>query len=85
MTLSLADAIFWIAVVACGVAQIGILRATVAARPAAPTAAPAHRPATRLEEALWVVLPVIALAGVLYLTWQALHPAGAAAVAGSVV
>jgi hypothetical protein len=74
MTPFLADAIFWIAAVACTVAQIGILRATVAKRPA-PTA---HRPATRAEELAWAVLPVIALAVVLGLTWRALHPAPSA-------
>ena len=78
MTLTLADAIFWIAVVACAVAQSGILRATAAAsaaRAAAPThAAPTHRAATRAEEALWIALPVLALTATLFLTWRALHP-----------
>ena len=77
MTPFLADAIFWVAAVACVVAQIGILRATAAARSAARTAraaTPAHRPATRVEEALWAGLPVIGLAAVLVLTWRALHP-----------
>jgi heme/copper-type cytochrome/quinol oxidase subunit 2 len=75
MTPFLADAIFWIAVVACFVAQIGILRATRAtnaARPAVPAAS--HRSATRVEEIAWAVLPVIALAVALILTWRTLHP-----------
>ena len=69
-----ADAIFWICVAACAVSQVGILRATVAARlRRAPT--PIHRPATALEEFLWAVLPVLALAAALWLTWRAIHPA----------
>ncbi len=79
MTPFLADAIFWIAVVACAVAQIGILRATVATRGDSPADGPAavasHRASTRAEEMLWAALPVIALAVVLVLTWRALHPA----------
>ena len=78
MTPFLADAIFWIAAVACAVAQIGIFRATVARRPAPTT----HRPATRAEEFAWAVLPAIALAVALVLTWRALHPAPGAAPIG---
>ena len=70
----LADAIFWVAVVTCAVAQIAILRATFAAR-AGYAASPAQRPATRVEEVAWAVLPALALAGVLALTWRALHAA----------
>jgi hypothetical protein len=70
MTPFLADAIYWVAAVACFVAQIGILRATVAKRPAPTT----HRAATRAEEFAWAALPAIALAVVFALTWRALHP-----------
>ena len=77
MNPTLADAIFWICVVACAVAQFGILRATVAARRhGAPT--PVHRPATALEEVAWAVLPVLALIGAIVLTWRTLHPAALA-------
>ena len=91
MTLSVSSAVFWIAVIVCAVAQVGILRATrsqAAARARATTPAP-HRPATRTEELAWATLPVLALALVLALTWRAVHarslgyapPAGAATVA----
>ncbi|MBV9880110.1 MAG: hypothetical protein JO180_06410 [Gemmatirosa sp.] len=73
MTPFLADAIFWIAVVSCAVAQIAILRATAAAR-AGYAASPARRPAGRVTEVVWAVLPPLALIGVLLLTWRALHP-----------
>lgn len=73
----LADAVFWICVVACAVSQIGILRATVAARRHGASPAKSgliHRPATALEELAWAVLPVVALAAALVLTWRAIHP-----------
>jgi len=73
MKSSLADAVFWIAVAACVVAQVGILRATRAERAGRGKLTPAHRAATRVEEAAWAVLPAIALAVVLVLTWRAVH------------
>lgn len=73
MTPLLADAIFWIAVVSCAVAQIGILRSTIAAR-AGYAASPARRPATRVEEVVWAVAPAVALAALLFFTWRAVHP-----------
>ena len=83
MTPFLADAIFWVAAVACAVAQIGILRATSARASQSDRATPAnagatHRRATRVEEIAWAVLPVVALSGALVLTWRALHPGGGA-------
>jgi heme/copper-type cytochrome/quinol oxidase subunit 2 len=81
MTPFLADAIFWVAVVACLVAQVGIIRATRATTHAARTVVPAasHRAATRAEEIAWAVLPVIALVVALVLTWRTLHLHGAVA------
>jgi len=73
MNSSLADAVFWIAVMACAVAQVGILRATRAERAARGKLTPTHRPATRVEEAAWAVLPAVALAVILLLTWRAVH------------
>lgn len=72
MTPFLADAIFWVAVVCCVVAQIAILRATVP--PATTAAAPLAQPVRRVQEIVWAVVPALALAGVLVLTWRALHP-----------
>jgi len=73
MTPLLADAIFWLAVVSCAVAQFAILRSTVQAR-AGYAASPARRPATRLEEIVWAVAPALVLATLLFFTWRAVHP-----------
>ena len=68
----LADAIFWVAVVSCAAAQIGILRSTIASR-AGYASSPARRPATRVEEIVWAVAPAIALVALLVFTWRAVH------------
>ena len=69
-----ADAVFWIAVVACAVAQVAITRSVFVARqpelPAGARVAPARRPA----ELAWALLPALAVAGVLALTWRTMHP-----------
>jgi heme/copper-type cytochrome/quinol oxidase subunit 2 len=83
MTPSLADAIFWVAVVCCVVAQIAILRSTFAVR-AGGAVSPSRRPAGRVEEIIWAVVPALALAGVLALTWRAMHPRTLVLPAGSV-
>ena len=86
MPLSLSHAVFWIAVLACVVAQLGILRATRTPHPAR-ASTPAHRPASRLEEVAWAALPAVALLLVLVLTWRAVYvhtePAPTVAVHGS--
>jgi hypothetical protein len=79
----LADAIFWVAVAACLVAQAAILRSVAATR----TGSAGHR-ATELA---WAIAPAVALALVLAATWRTLHPraegverGSSAAVAGMV-
>jgi heme/copper-type cytochrome/quinol oxidase subunit 2 len=72
MSLSLSNAVFWIAAVACVVAQLGILRATRAQPTSGATSRP-HRTASRAEEVAWAVIPAVALALVLVLTWRAVH------------
>ena len=76
--LSVADAAFWIAVAACVIAQAAITRSVLVARqpelPAGSRVAPARRPV----ELVWALLPAVALAGVLFLTWRAIHPAAGA-------
>jgi heme/copper-type cytochrome/quinol oxidase subunit 2 len=72
MPLSLSHAVFWIAVLACVIAQLGILRATRAPHPAR-ASTPAHRPASRVEEVAWAALPAVALLLVLVLTWRAVQ------------
>jgi heme/copper-type cytochrome/quinol oxidase subunit 2 len=63
----LADAIFWVAVACCVVAQAAIMRSVLAAPPA---------PRRGLEVA-WAAAPAVALALVLVATWRTLHPADA--------
>ena len=77
MSLSLSNAVFWIAAVACVVAQLGILRAT-RTQPTLGAPSRPHRAASRVEEIAWAVIPVVALALVLVLTWRAVHARAAA-------
>lgn len=72
MVIPFADTIFWIAVVSCLVAQIAIVRSVFRMRGETP-AGGLPRPRTGVEMA-WVIVPAIALAGVLALTWRAIHP-----------
>lgn len=73
MPLSLADAIFWVAVACCGVAQLAILRSIIVSPVrTADTAAPASA-WRRASEIAWAVIPGLALAGVLVFTWSAMH------------
>jgi len=74
MSLSLADAIFWIAVACCGIAQLAIVRSVLIS----PARVPDSQPTTagrRFVEIAWAVLPGIALAFVLLVTWRAMHGA----------
>ena len=68
MNQPLAETIFWIATVACVIAELAILRSTFATRSAnksdlVPTASPRG-------ELAWAIIPAIALAVVLTATWQ---------------
>jgi len=68
MNQPLAETIFWIAVAACVIAEIAILRSTFAFRSAnkselVPTA-------SRASEVVWAFVPAIALSVVLVATWQ---------------
>jgi hypothetical protein len=69
MSIPVADAIFWIAVACCSVAQLAIIRSVVAA-PATSADSRAHR----VVEIAWAVLPGVALVFVLVATWRAMHP-----------
>ena len=68
MNQPLAETIFWIAAIACVVAQFEILRSTFAARRAG-SASQASVP-NRRTEIMWAFLPVIVLALVLGATWK---------------
>ena len=84
MSNALADAIFWIAVASCTVAQVAILRSIFNTSPqGAPTATPGAPRIHRAMEIVWAILPAIALAGVLLLTWRAMQSERAAHVGHS--
>jgi len=68
MNQPLAETIFWIAAVACAVAQVAILRSTFAARRANRSElVPA---ASQMGEAAWAIIPALALGAVLIASWQ---------------
>jgi len=72
MSFRLADAIFWVAVACCSVAQLAILRSVVVS-PARASDSGATSPARRVAEIAWAVIPGVALALVLMFTWEAMH------------
>jgi heme/copper-type cytochrome/quinol oxidase subunit 2 len=72
MSLRIADAIFWVAVACCALAQVAILQSVIIS----PARAADREPATaarRIAEIAWAVLPGIALAAVFVFTWRAIH------------
>jgi heme/copper-type cytochrome/quinol oxidase subunit 2 len=71
MNSMLFGALFWSCAVLCLVAQIAILRSTLAApRPVDP-AAPVVPRGVRPLEMLWAVVPAVALALLFVFTWKA--------------
>jgi heme/copper-type cytochrome/quinol oxidase subunit 2 len=68
MNQPLAETIFWIAAVACVVAEIAILRSTFAVRRA--DKSDFVPKASRASELAWAVIPAVALSVVLLATWQ---------------
>jgi hypothetical protein len=75
MSFRLADAIFWVAVACCSIAQVAILRSVIVS-PARPSdSGVPTSPARRAAEIAWAVIPGVALAVVLTFTWQAMHAA----------
>lgn len=82
MNTAVLDALFWIALAACAVAQYFILRAVFAPEAPAPVGSPAEagraagrlrRPSRPLEIA-WAVLPAVGLIVLLAWAWQMQHP-----------
>jgi heme/copper-type cytochrome/quinol oxidase subunit 2 len=64
----LAETIFWIAALACAVAEIAILRSTFVVRRANKSElVPAI---SRSGEIAWAIIPAVALSAVLVATWQ---------------
>ena len=76
------DALFWVAVACCVVAQLAIVRSVLrAGARAVPHEAGDRdvgvRPlpqSRRVVELLWVLIPAVALAAVLFATWRTMHP-----------
>jgi heme/copper-type cytochrome/quinol oxidase subunit 2 len=70
----LADAIFWIAAVACVIAEVAILRSTYVTRGAERSSlVPAS---SRSGEIAWAIIPAIVLAALLGATWQKIQKRG---------
>jgi heme/copper-type cytochrome/quinol oxidase subunit 2 len=68
MNQPLAEGIFWIAALACIVAEIAILRSTYAARKVEQSALVPE--ASRSGEIVWAIVPAVALSVLLIATWQ---------------
>jgi hypothetical protein len=62
------EPIFWIAALACAVAEIAILRSIIAQR-RAQNVGPAHA-GSPLSEVVWGIVPAAALALLLVATWR---------------
>jgi heme/copper-type cytochrome/quinol oxidase subunit 2 len=68
MNQPLAETIFWIAAVACVIAEAAILRSTFAAQRANRSELVPASP--RSGELAWAVVPALALCALLIMTWQ---------------
>ena len=82
MSFHLADAIFWIAVACCSIAQVAILRSVISSPARTSDSGIETSPAKRAVEIAWAVLPGIALALVLMSTWRTMHPSHTATLLG---
>jgi len=69
----LADAIFWVAVACCTIAQVAILVSVVASPVRLADTSVRPSMARRSSEVAWAILPGVALAVVLVFTWHAMH------------
>ncbi|HEY4217094.1 MAG TPA: hypothetical protein VGM67_08150 [Gemmatimonadaceae bacterium] len=72
MSSALADAIFWVAVACCSIAQLAIIRSAIVSPARVAGAAPTTS-VRRAAEIAWAVIPGIALAVLLLFTWRAMH------------
>jgi hypothetical protein len=73
MNSAVADAVFWLAVACCFAGQIAIFRTLGATRGRA-RAVPGVPVSRTGVDVVWAVLPAVALALVLSITWRAMHP-----------
>jgi heme/copper-type cytochrome/quinol oxidase subunit 2 len=73
MPFRVADAVFWIAVACCSIAQLAILRSAIVS-PARTAASQAPSSAARrATEIAWALLPGVALVILFVYTWSAMH------------
>jgi heme/copper-type cytochrome/quinol oxidase subunit 2 len=72
MSFLLADAIFWVAVACCTVAQVAIIHSVVIS-PARVAGSEPTSGARRTAEIAWAVIPGIALVFVFLFTWRAMQ------------
>ena len=78
LPLQLIDALYWVAVACCIVAQLAIVRSVL--RAGAPDRVPDEATERRVPhsrravELVWVLVPAIGLAAVLVATWRTMHP-----------
>lgn len=82
MSFHLADAIFWIAVACCSIAQVAIVYSVIRSPARTSDSGIVTSPARRAVEIAWAVLPGVALALVLTFTWRAMHPSHSATLFG---
>ena len=68
MNLSLAEAIFWIAALACVAAQIALLRSSFKMKKGSKSELVPASP--RPVELAWAILPALALSVLLFATWR---------------
>ena len=68
MNLSLAEAIFWMAALACVVAQIALLRSSFNRKEEKKSELVPASP--RAVELTWAILPALVLTVLLFATWQ---------------
>jgi heme/copper-type cytochrome/quinol oxidase subunit 2 len=71
MPFRFADAIYWVAVACCCLAQVAIVRSILISPSAVEGTPPSG--ARRAGEIAWAVIPGIALALVFLFTWRAMH------------
>ena len=77
MPSSLADAVFWLGVATCAVAQVAIVRSVIRARRAPDAPGNPDRAVPRPHfavELAWAVVPALALVALFVATWRAMHP-----------
>lgn len=78
MVTRVADAIFWIAVACCAVAQVAIVRSSIVSPVQAASSGASSTGRRRALEVCWAIIPGIVLALLFVATWRLMHPATAA-------